>query len=55
MWGFLGAALVVAGLTWVTSDGRFLTRPLCCLVFLAGLGLEPLLPGRGSNPARAKK
>jgi hypothetical protein len=55
VWGFLGAALVVAALSWVTSDGRFLTRPLCCLVFLAGLGLEPLLPGRGSGPARTQK
>lgn len=44
VWGFLGMAMVVAALTWVVSDGRFLTRPLCCLVFLAGLGLERLLP-----------
>ncbi|MCB2191971.1 MAG: glycosyltransferase family 39 protein [Deltaproteobacteria bacterium] len=45
IWGFLAmAALVVAG-TWVASDGRFLTRPLCCLVFLAGVGVERLLPG----------
>ena len=45
VWGFLAAAMLVAALTWVASDGRFLTRPLCCLVFLAGLGVERLLPG----------
>lgn len=45
VWGFLAVAAVVAALTWVASDGRFLTRPLCCLVFLAGMGLERLLPG----------
>ncbi|MCF8048262.1 MAG: hypothetical protein K9K65_11060 [Desulfarculaceae bacterium] len=44
VWGFLAAAMAVAALTWVVSDGRFLTRPLCCLVFLAGLGVERLLP-----------
>lgn len=47
VWGFLAMAMVVAALTWVASDGRFLTRPLCGLVFLSGLGLERLLPGRG--------
>lgn len=45
IWGFLAAALVVTALTYVASDGRFLTRPLCCLVFLAALGIDRLLPG----------
>ena len=44
VWGFLGVAALVPRLTWVTSDGRFCARPLCCLVFWAGLGLERLLP-----------
>ena len=55
LWGFLAAAAVVAALTWVTSDGRFLTRPLCCLVFLSGLGLERLLPGGNAPLAPGKK
>ena len=54
LWGFLAAAAVVAALTWVTSDGRFLTRPLCCLVFLAGMGLERLLPSGNVPLLRAK-
>ena len=55
VWGFLAVAVVVAALTWVASDGRFLTRPLCCLAFLAGLGVERLLPGGGAGPAPGKR
>jgi steroid 5-alpha reductase family enzyme len=54
-WGFLAVALGVAALTYVASDGRFLTRPLCCLVFLAGLGVERLLPGGGTASAPGKR
>lgn len=54
-WGFLAVALGVAALTYVASDGRFLTRPLCCLAFLAGLGLERLLPGGRAASAPGKR
>lgn len=55
VWGFLVVAAVVAALTWVASDGRFLTRPLCCLVFLAGLGLDRLLLGGGPGRVPGKR
>ncbi|MBU2470009.1 MAG: hypothetical protein KKC78_15330 [Proteobacteria bacterium] len=55
IWGFLAVSLALAGLTYVASDGRFLTRPLCCLVFLAGVGLQGLLPGGRGAPRLGKR